>query len=107
MIVPNRLMIAAIGGTIVYGVLVVGFPDEAAATLVVIVLSGLALGIFRNFADDKEFVTKVFLAACGSSRFRDIRLRFRPAGFFWRRREHLRFCWKSAYGDMFRQTGSQ
>jgi len=41
----------------------VAFPDGAAALVVVLVLSLIFLGIFRHYADDKELVTNVFLAA--------------------------------------------
>ena len=40
----------------------IAFPDGAAALMVVIVFSLIFLGIFRHYADDKEFITNVFFA---------------------------------------------
>jgi hypothetical protein len=40
-----------------------GFPDEASALLVILAVGGLALGLFRHFAEQKEFITTLFLAA--------------------------------------------
>ena len=45
------------------GVLSISLPEAAAAALVVILFSGLAIASFRHFSDDKDFVTKVFLIA--------------------------------------------
>jgi hypothetical protein len=41
----------------------VSFPNEASALLVVMTTAGIALGVFRHFTKEKEFVTTLFLAA--------------------------------------------
>jgi hypothetical protein len=40
-----------------------GFPDEASALLVILAVGGIALALFRHFAEQKEFITTLFLAA--------------------------------------------
>jgi len=41
----------------------VGAPDAAIASLVIVLSGGAALLVFRHFSDDKQVITKVFLAA--------------------------------------------
>ena len=41
----------------------VSFPNEASALLVVLFASAIALGIFRHYTPEKEFITTLFLAA--------------------------------------------
>jgi hypothetical protein len=43
--------------------LAVGFPDEASAVLVVLAMAGIALALFRHYAQEKEFITTLFLGA--------------------------------------------
>ena len=50
-------------GVIALWMITLGFPDEASAMLVILAASGVALAIFRYFAEEKEFVTTLFLAA--------------------------------------------
>ena len=45
------------------GVIAVSFPDGASAILVVSILSGLFLVIFRHFTSEKKFVSNIFLVA--------------------------------------------
>lgn len=51
------------GGVISLWMLTLGFPEGASALLLVLVLSGIAGYIFRHFAEDKEFITTLFLGA--------------------------------------------
>lgn len=46
-----------------FGMAVFDFPQGAVALLVVLVLSGVALFIFRHFTENKTFITNVFLGA--------------------------------------------
>src|SRR5881227_430009 len=55
------LLLAVVGLSIFLAMSMVAFPDGAAALLVVLVLSLVFIGLFRHFADDKDFVTNVFL----------------------------------------------
>jgi hypothetical protein len=50
-------------GVISLWMLTLGFPDEASALLVILVTAGIALFFFRHYAEDKEFITTLFLAA--------------------------------------------
>ena len=50
-------------GTVAFWMLAVGFPDEASAVLVVLAMAGIALALFRHFAQEKEFITTLFLGA--------------------------------------------
>jgi hypothetical protein len=52
-----------LGGATGLWMLSASFPDEGAAPLIVLLASGLALGIFRHYTDEKEFITTLFLAA--------------------------------------------
>ncbi len=56
----SLLLVIALAATLV-GVLV-GVPDAAIALLVTALTAGAALLIFRHFADDKLFITRVFFA---------------------------------------------
>ena len=59
----NRFLLLAIGLIITLGVVVVVFPNLATALILVLALSSIVLMVFRHFADDKVFVTRVFFAA--------------------------------------------
>jgi 4-amino-4-deoxy-L-arabinose transferase-like glycosyltransferase len=58
----REVLLGIIAISIFLGMSLVAFPDGAAALLVVLVLSLGFLGIFRHYADDKEFVTNIFIA---------------------------------------------
>jgi 4-amino-4-deoxy-L-arabinose transferase-like glycosyltransferase len=49
--------------TVAVWMLIVGFPDEASAFLVVLFAAGIALSLFRHYAEEKEFITTLFLGA--------------------------------------------
>ena len=51
------------GLIITLGVIVVVFPNLATALILVLALSSIVLMVFRHFADDKDFVTRVFFVA--------------------------------------------
>jgi len=55
-------LLTAVAVGLLLAMSIVAFPDGAAALLVVLGLSVPALLIFRHYADDKEFITNVFLA---------------------------------------------
>jgi 4-amino-4-deoxy-L-arabinose transferase-like glycosyltransferase len=46
-----------------FGMVVVAFPQGASALLVVLIPSLIALGIFRHYTEEKDFITKIFLSA--------------------------------------------
>lgn len=50
-------------GVISLWMITLGFPDEASALLVILVAAGIALALFRHYAEEKEFITTLFLAA--------------------------------------------
>src|SRR5215213_1840026 len=50
-------------GAIALWMLAVGFPDEASAFLLVLAAAGIALGLFRHYAEEREFITTLFLGA--------------------------------------------
>jgi len=50
-------------GAVAIWMLAVGFPDEASALLLVVVAAGIALSLFRHYAEEKEFITTLFLGA--------------------------------------------
>src|SRR5688572_31714439 len=50
-------------GAIAIWLLTQGFPDESSALLIVVFASAGAIAIFRYFAEDREFITLLFLAA--------------------------------------------
>src|SRR5438034_10212199 len=47
--------------SITLGMAFIAFPDGAAALLVVLTISLALIGVFRHFADEKDFVTNIFL----------------------------------------------
>lgn len=59
----NRFLLLAMGLIITLGVIVVVFPNLATALILVLALSSIVLMVFRHFADDKDFVTRVFFVA--------------------------------------------
>jgi hypothetical protein len=59
----NKFFIIAAVSVLGFAVSIFAFPDAAAAILVVITFSAIALLIFRNFTEEKEFITNIFLAA--------------------------------------------
>jgi len=59
----SKYVIWSGAGLIVLWMLILGFPDEASALLVVMAASVIALFLFRHFGEDKEFLTTLFLAA--------------------------------------------
>ena len=59
----NRYYIAACLAIVTLGMIVVAFPEGAASLLVVLILSAAAIIIFRRYAEEKEFITTVFLGA--------------------------------------------
>ena len=59
----KNFLYTAILLVVALGVIVVSFPDGAAAILVVLILSGFCLMVFRHFTVEKEFITQVFLLA--------------------------------------------
>jgi hypothetical protein len=59
----NKFLILASAVVIALSVFAVQFPDGVVAFLLVVILSGLALTVFRRFTEEKEFVTSVFLLA--------------------------------------------
>ncbi|MBA3770057.1 MAG: glycosyltransferase family 39 protein [Blastocatellia bacterium] len=56
----SLLIVIALAATLV--IVAVGVPDAAIASLVTVLSGGAALLVFRHFSDDKQFITKVFLA---------------------------------------------
>jgi hypothetical protein len=50
-------------GAVAIWMLAVGFPDEASALLLVVVAAGIFLTLFRHYAEEKEFITTLFLGA--------------------------------------------
>jgi hypothetical protein len=59
----TRYIIWTAIGVIAIWLLTQGFPDESSALLVVVFASLVALFIFRRFAEDREYITLLFLAA--------------------------------------------
>src|SRR5689334_6956783 len=59
----DRVIIIAVILAVLLGVAVIAFPEGAAALLMVLIFGLLAIGIIRHFADDKQYLTNVFLAA--------------------------------------------
>jgi hypothetical protein len=58
-----KFLIWSFAAMIAVWMLTLGFPDEASALLVVLFSAGIALFFFRRFAEEKEFITNLFLAA--------------------------------------------
>ena len=59
----GRFLLLACVLVIAMGSIAVPFPDGAIAVLIVAILSAIALVIFRQYTDEKEFITTVFLVA--------------------------------------------
>lgn len=59
----NKFLLLACLLVVALGLLAVPFPDGAVALMLVVILSALALTLFRRFTEVKEFVTTVFLLA--------------------------------------------
>ncbi|MFN0277443.1 MAG: hypothetical protein ACKVRN_02460 [Pyrinomonadaceae bacterium] len=59
----NKFLILAFAVITALGLLAVPFPDGAVALMAVVILSALAVSLFRRFTEEKEFVTTVFLLA--------------------------------------------
>lgn len=59
----DRYFIATCLVIVTLGMVTVAFPEGAASILVVLVLSIIALLIFRRFTEEKDFITTVFLGA--------------------------------------------
>lgn len=59
----NKFLLLACAVIIALGLFAVQFPDGPVALMAVVILSTLALTIFRRFTEEKEFVTTVFLLA--------------------------------------------
>jgi 4-amino-4-deoxy-L-arabinose transferase-like glycosyltransferase len=59
----NRFFIASCLVVVGLGMITVAFPEGFAAILLVVVLSTLALLIFRRFTEEREFLTTIFLWA--------------------------------------------
>src|SRR5262249_50773219 len=57
----QKILLGVVAVSIFLGMSLVAFPDGAAALLIVLSLSLICLAIFRHYADDKDFVTNVFL----------------------------------------------
>lgn len=58
----NRILII-LSILVAVGMIVFAFPQGASALLVVIIFGGTALFIFRQYTDDKLFITNIFLGA--------------------------------------------
>ncbi|PYT00014.1 MAG: hypothetical protein DMF63_08570 [Acidobacteria bacterium] len=43
--------------------LIVSFPDDTSALLVVLVASGIPIALFRHYTDEKDFITTLFIGA--------------------------------------------
>jgi 4-amino-4-deoxy-L-arabinose transferase-like glycosyltransferase len=59
----DRFFIIAMAIAVALALTLISFPDGAAALLVVLTGSLIFLAIFRHFAEDKDFVTNLFLIA--------------------------------------------
>ena len=59
----NKFLLLAFILIAALGLFAVPFPDGAVALLVVILLSAIALSVYRHFTEEKEFVTNLFLLA--------------------------------------------
>lgn len=57
----NRFLLLACVLVIALGVVVVPFPDGPVAVLVVAVLAGFSVFLFRQYTNEKEFITTIFL----------------------------------------------
>ena len=63
----NRSMTYLVWGFVLLAlpIVLILFPDEAAAYLLVVLSAGLALFLVRHFTDEKKFITKLFFAGLG------------------------------------------
>src|SRR3954470_15970046 len=59
----NKFFVVATVSVALFGMSIFAFPDAAAPIIVVIAFSAAALFIFRNFTEEKEFITNIFLTA--------------------------------------------
>lgn len=59
----DRYLIASCLVILTLGMISITFPDGASAILIVSVLSGISIYLFRRFTDEKDFVTTLFLGA--------------------------------------------
>ncbi len=59
----DRYLISACLILITLGMITVAFPEGAAAILIVLVFSSIALPVFRRFSSEREFLTTIFLGA--------------------------------------------
>jgi hypothetical protein len=59
----DRFIIIGLTALIVLGVIMLFFPEAAAALMVALVPTVIGIGVFRHYADDKGFITAIFLAA--------------------------------------------
>ena len=57
----DRFIITAFLLVIALGTVVVSFPDGASAILVVLILTGICLFIFRKYTDEKDFIVRLFV----------------------------------------------
>jgi len=57
----DRFILLSFVLVVALGTVLVSFPDGAAAILVVLILTGLCLYIFRSFTDDKDFIARLFI----------------------------------------------
>ena len=62
--IPNffRSIVWSLAIAVSLWMLWVSFPDDSPALLLVLVTGGIALGIFRRFSEDKDFITTLFIA---------------------------------------------
>ena len=57
----ERQLIIGVVALAVIGAVALTVPDAAAALAVVLIPSLIALGLFRHYSEDKEFITKIFI----------------------------------------------
>jgi hypothetical protein len=57
----NRFLWLACGIIVVFGIVAIPFPDGAVALMAVVILSAVAIVLFRKYTDEKDFITTVFL----------------------------------------------
>jgi hypothetical protein len=59
----DRYLIATCLVVLTLGMISITFPDGASAILIVSVLSGISIYVFRRYTNEKDFVTTLFLGA--------------------------------------------
>ena len=59
----DRFVLISVILMIALGMITVGFPNGSVAILIVLILTMIFLLIFRQFTEERDFITKVFLAA--------------------------------------------